>query len=464
MRVNPELSAHHPDRQLRRTTTLASQRSMDLIIGRNCRGLFILPSCGKMAQKVKMHMMKFFLVGGAVRDRLLGLPVTERDWVVVGGRPDLLLAQGFRQVGKDFPVFLHPQTQEEYALARTERKDGHGYGGFRVDFAEDVSLEEDLLRRDLTINAIAEDDQGTLIDPYGGQADIDARLLRHVSRAFVEDPLRVLRVARFAARFHPLGFRIAKQTLALMQEISASGELEWLTAERIWKETERALLLPHPAIYFEVLRECGALCVLFPEIDALFGVPQRPEYHPEIDSGVHTLMTLTQSAALSDKLTVRCAALLHDLGKGLTPQEQWPRHIAHEERGVSLVNSLCNRLRVPRDCRELSEMVCRYHLICHRIQELRPETLLKKLKALDALRRPPRFEEFLLACEADARGRLGKEKEDYPQANYFRCARDIAASIDVAAIREQGIEGQALAQALDKARLKALHDWQEENT
>lgn len=408
--------------------------------------------------------MRTYLVGGAVRDQQLALPVLERDWVVVGTTPDRMLELGYRQVGKDFPVFLHPQTAEEYALARKERKQGHGYHGFVCDFSPDVTLEEDLARRDLTINAMAQDENGSLIDPYGGMADLNARLLRHVSDAFPEDPLRVLRVARFAARFSGLGFSIAPETMQLMRTIAESGELQHLTPERIWKETERALTGPAPRRYIEVLRECGALAVLMPEIDVLFGVPQRAEFHPEVDTGLHTLMTLEQAARLSSALTVRFAALVHDLGKGVTPREEWPRHIMHEERGVALVRALSERLRVPRDCRELGELVSRYHLISHTVEQLRPETLVKKLKALDAFRREERFEEFLLACEADARGRAGLEESPYPQADYFREALHRARQVDIGELTAQGLKGPVLADAIDQERARHLTRWKAERS
>lgn len=400
--------------------------------------------------------MEIYLVGGAVRDRLLGRPVHERDWVVIGATPEQMQALGYTQVGKDFPVFLHPDSKEEHALARTERKSGHGYSGFICDFAPTITLEDDLLRRDLTINAIAEAADGRLIDPYHGQADLEARLLRHVSPAFREDPLRVLRVARFAARYAPLGFSVAPETLALMREIGASGELDHLTPERVWKETERALGEDQPQVYFQVLRDCGALAILFPEIDRLFGVPQPAQHHPEIDTGVHTLMVLEQAAKLSPESRVRFAALVHDLGKADTPAEEWPRHITHEERGVTRVKELSERLKVPRHFQELGELTSRFHLDCHRIQEMLPATLLKKLQALDALRRPERFQDFLLACEADARGRLGMAHRDYPQPAYFQAALATVQAVQVKPLLEKGLQGLALADALQKERIAAL--------
>lgn len=406
--------------------------------------------------------MDIYLVGGAVRDRLLGRPVTERDWVVVGARPEDLLAQGFRAVGRDFPVFLHPDTQDEYALARTERKSGSGHTGFVCDFSPDISLEDDLIRRDLTINAMAEDSDGRLIDPYDGRRDLDARLLRHVSPAFREDPLRVFRVARFAARYAPLGFSIAPETLALMREMSASGELESLTPERVWKETERALGEATPEVYISVLRDCGALAVWFPEVDHLFGVPQRPEYHPEVDTGTHTLMTLQIAATLSPEARLRYAALVHDLGKGDTPMLEWPRHIGHESRGIKRVRELSKRLKVPRAFAELGEMASRFHLDVHRAADLRPHTLLKKLLEMDALRRPERFEELLLACEADARGRLGLEQRPYPQRAYWQGALAALRAVSPRELQEKGLEGEAFVQALQQARQAALHDYREQ--
>jgi tRNA nucleotidyltransferase (CCA-adding enzyme) len=401
--------------------------------------------------------MQIYLVGGAVRDELLNLPARERDWVVVGARPEDLLARGFKPVGKDFPVFLHPQTGEEYALARTERKTGPGYRGFETLFAPDVTLEQDLERRDLTINAIAKDpDSGALIDPFGGQRDLDDRTLRHVSPAFVEDPVRVLRVARFAARFAQLGFRVAAETLSLMREIAARGELDALVSERVWQETQRALEMPTPARFFEVLRDTNALPVIFPELHALFGVPQPERWHPEIDSGVHTLMVLEQAAKLSADPVVRFAALTHDLGKGTTPPSEWPRHIAHEQRGVALIEKLCDRLRIPNAYRELAVLVSRYHLDAHRATELRDTTLLELLERLDAFRRAARFEQWVLACEADARGRKGLENRDYSQADYLRRARKAAASVTLDATELDGLDGPKIAEKLRKARLAAL--------
>jgi tRNA nucleotidyltransferase (CCA-adding enzyme) len=401
-------------------------------------------------------LMEVYLVGGAVRDALLGQSVTERDWVVVGARPQDLLDLGYQQVGKDFPVFLHPETRDEYALARTERKQGHGYSGFAVDCTPSVSLEQDLQRRDLTVNAMARTAGGEIIDPYGGQRDLAARVLRHVSAAFVEDPLRVLRTARFAARYAHLGFTVAAETLALMAEIVDQGELAHLPAERIWVELERALGEPRPEVFIEVLRECGALARILPELEALFGVPQTAEYHPEIDSGVHTLMALQQAVLLSPATDVRFAVLIHDLGKGTTPPEQWPRHIAHEQRGLKLVERACQRLKAPRQYRELALKVCQYHTHCHRALELRGKTILKVLNATDALRRPDRFEAFLLACEADARGRLGLEQRDYPQADYLRRALAEVQAVTAARFRAQGLQGRALGEAITAERISRL--------
>jgi tRNA nucleotidyltransferase (CCA-adding enzyme) len=401
--------------------------------------------------------MRTYLVGGAVRDELLGLPVRERDWVVVGATPDALTAQGYKPVGKDFPVFLHPKTAEEYALARTERKTGPGYRGFVTTFSPDVTLEQDLERRDLTINAIARDPaSGEIFDPFAGQRDLQERWLRHVSAAFVEDPVRVLRVARFAARFAPLGFRVAPETLDLMRQIAARGELEALVPERVWQETQRALEMPAPRQFFEVLKEAHALEVIFPEIHALYGVPQPERWHPEIDTGLHTMMVLDQAARLSEDPVVRFAALTHDLGKGTTPESEWPRHIAHEERGVALVEALCDRLRVPNAYRELGVLVSRFHLHAHRAEELRASTLLDLFESLDAFRRPDRFRQFVLACEADARGRKGLEDRDYPQAARLREAYERVAAVKLDAEARAGLEGPQIAELLRRARIAAL--------
>jgi len=400
--------------------------------------------------------MKIYLVGGGVRDQLLGQAVKDRDWVVVGANSEELIAQGYQSVGKDFPVFLHPETKEEYALARTERKTAPGYAGFEFHATQDVSLEDDLRRRDLTINAIAQDAEGNLIDPYNGQADLENRVLRHVSDAFAEDPVRILRIARFAARFANLNFRIADETLGLMKDMVQSGEVDALVAERVWQETERALGEKTPSRYLEVLRDCGALARIFPEIDNLFGVPQPAEHHPEIDTGIHTLMVLEQAARLSTDTRVRFAAMTHDLGKGITPKENWPSHHDHEELGVPLVIELSNRLKVPKEYRELAVNVARYHLNFHRAKELRANTILKLIKALDGFRRPERYKMFLLACEADARGRTGYEDREMQQADILMDAFHAAIDIAVHPIIEQGFKGDAIAAELTQRRIKAI--------
>ncbi len=400
--------------------------------------------------------MEIYLVGGAVRDRLLNYPVHERDWVVVGAHPETLIEQGYRQVGKDFPVFIHPDSGEEYALARTERKTGPGYAGFSCHSDPDVSLEEDLRRRDLTINAIAEDADGNLIDPYGGQQDIEQRVLRHVSTAFTEDPLRVLRTARFAARYNHLGFEIAPETRAMMSDIVDSGELNFLPPERIWAEMNRALTESCPVVFFETLRSCGGLEALLPEVNQLFGVPQPEKHHPEIDTGIHTMMALEQATRLTSRADVRFAALVHDLGKGTTPRENWPKHIAHEHRGLRIIRKLCKRLRPPNDYRDLALQVCQYHTHCHRAAELKPRTLLKTLEGLDAFRRPGRFAGFLLACEADARGRTGLEDCEYPQAAYFEKALAAANSVATKELQESGLTGAAFGDALRTERVKRI--------
>jgi tRNA nucleotidyltransferase (CCA-adding enzyme) len=400
--------------------------------------------------------MEVYLVGGAVRDKLLGLTPKERDWVVVGATPAELEAQEYKQVGKDFPVFLHPQTHEEYALARTERKTAPGYYGFAVHAAPDVTLEEDLLRRDLTINAMAETGDGQIIDPFNGQQDLANKLLRHVSPAFAEDPVRILRVARFAARFAHLGFQVAPETSNLMRNMVETGEVDALVAERVWAETDRALGEKTPARFFEVLRNCGALARLFPEIERLYGVPQPEQHHPEIDTGIHTMMVLEQAARLSPEPMVRFAALVHDLGKGTTPKDEWPKHIAHAERGVPLVEAMCERLRIPKAYRELAVAVTRYHLHYHRAAELRPATTLKMLQALDAFRRPERFELFIAACEADSRGRTGFEDAHYEQPGILRRAREAAAAITSEELLAQGLTGPAIGEQLNRLRADAI--------
>lgn len=391
-----------------------------------------------------------------MRDRLLGLPVKDRDWVVVGATVDEMLARGFQQVGRDFPVFLHPASKEEYALARTERKSGKGYTGFVVHTSADVTIEDDLLRRDLTINAIAEDEHGKLLDPHGGLEDLEQRLLRHVSPAFAEDPLRVLRVARFAARFAELGFRVADETLALMRDMTAAGELEHLVPERVWQEMERALATNAPQVFFQVLRDCGALAVILPELDRLFGVPQPAKYHPEIDTGIHTLMVLEQAALETDNTLVRFAALVHDLGKALTPAATWPLHKGHEELGAAAIEALAERLRIPRDYRDLGMLVSLHHTRCHRADRHDASELYLTLELADALRRPERFELFLRACEADARGRLGLQQQPYPQAGILRQALAAARQVLVKPLVAQHPDPQTLGPALRQARIKAI--------
>ena len=401
--------------------------------------------------------MRTYLVGGAVRDQLLQRPVTDHDHVVVGATPDEMLALGYKPVGKDFPVFLHPKTGEEYALARTERKTGRGYHGFAFHAEPGVTLEQDLARRDLTINAIAMDEHGALVDPFGGARDIRERILRHVSPAFVEDPVRLLRVARFAARFAPLGFAVADETMDLMRRMVADGEVDHLVPERVWQETRKALGEPRPSAFLRVLRESGALAVLFPEIDALYGVPQRAEFHPEVDTGIHVEMVLDMAARIApgNELVGFCA-LTHDLGKALTPADVLPRHIGHEQAGVAPLRALASRLRVPTEYAVLAEQVCREHLNAHRAFELKPATVLRLLAGLDALRRPERLEVFLAACEADKRGRLGHQDDAYPQADYLRAARAAAASIGAAAFVARGLEGPAVGAAMEKARIAAI--------
>ena len=400
--------------------------------------------------------MQVYLVGGAVRDRLLGRPVKERDWVVVGASPAELERQGFVPVGREFPVFLHPQTHEEYALARLERKVAPGYRGFTTQFSPDVTLEEDLRRRDLTINAMAESSTGELIDPYGGRRDLEARVLRHVSGSFIEDPVRVLRVARFAARYAELGFRVAEETVALMRRMTDSGELGALVPERVWQETERALGEPRPEVFFETLRMSGALQVIFPELAELYGVPQPPRWHPEVDTGVHVMLALRYSAFTGASTAVRFAVLMHDLGKALTDPERWPSHRGHEEAGVPVIEALCARLRVPNGFRDLAVLTARHHAVVHRAAELRPSTVLKLLEATDAFRRPERFEEMLAACEADARGRTGLEAQPYPQREYLRRARAAAAAVSLDESERQGLAGAAIGEKMREKRLAAI--------
>ncbi len=402
--------------------------------------------------------MQVYLVGGAVRDRLLGRPVGDRDWVVVGSTPEAMRAAGFQPVGQDFPVFLHPQTHEEYALARTERKSGHGYHGFTFHTSPEVTLEEDLARRDLTINAMAEGPDGEVIDPCGGLADLQARVLRHVSPAFAEDPVRILRLARFAARFDD--FTVAPETLALMRHMVDTGEVDHLVAERVWQELSRGLMEAHPSRMFEVLRACGALQRLLPEVNRLWGVPQRAEYHPEIDTGVHLMMVLDMAAHLNAPLPVRYACLGHDLGKGTTPADVLPRHIGHEERSVRLLKPLSERLRVPTDCRELAEVVAREHGHIHQSLGFSPAALLRLLERLDAFRKPARLADILLACECDARGRLGLSQAPYPQAAHLRTAHEAALAVPTAPIaaeaQARGLKGPAIAGAIHEARQQAI--------
>lgn len=400
--------------------------------------------------------MQRYLVGGAVRDQLLNIEVYDKDWVVVGATPDELIKQGYVAVGKDFPVFLHPETKQEHALARTERKVGAGYTGFECYFAPDVTLEEDLQRRDLTINAIAQHPDGTLIDPYHGQQDLEDRMLRHVSEAFVEDPLRVLRVARFAAKLSHLGFRVADETMALMRSIAESGELAHLTAERVWQEWHKSLATPDPQVFIEVLRACGALAIVLPELDQLFGVPQPEKWHPEIDTGVHTLLVAKQAALLSDSPTVRFAAQVHDLGKGITPQSEWPSHKMHCHTGLKLIKALCERVRVPNEYRDLALMVCEQHSNIHRAAELRPETKLKILNKFDVWRKPERLNDILLCCMADSRGRTGHEDIEYPQKTIFERAYQAALSVEVQTIIQDGFKGAAIRGEMEKRRIVAI--------
>jgi len=400
--------------------------------------------------------MEIYLVGGAVRDELLGRAVAERDWVVVGATPADLEARGFRAVGRDFPVFLHPETQEEHALARLERKVAPGYRGFTTDFAPTVTLEQDLARRDLTINAMARSADGRLIDPYGGRADLERRVLRHVSPAFIEDPVRILRVARFAARFAALGFEVAPETRSLMKQMVSAGEADALVAERVWRELERALGESTPRAALEVMRDCGALSVVLPEVAALFGVPQRAEWHPEIDTGEHLLLTLDVAAARQAPSTVRFALLAHDLGKALTPRSEWPRHHGHETRGLAVIERLCERLRIPQEHRELALLAARFHTHVHRGMELRGSTLLEMLEHADAFRRPDRFADFLEACECDARGRLGFADRPYPQRARVEAALAAARSVALDATERAGLAGAAIGARLRSKRLAAI--------
>lgn len=399
--------------------------------------------------------MKVYLVGGAVRDQLLGIPVKERDWVVVGAKPEQLLNQQYRQVGRDFPVFLHPKTKEEYALARTERKSSPGYYGFECNYSDTVTLEEDLARRDLTINAMAMDEHNHLIDPYHGQTDLNNKILRHVSPAFIEDPVRVLRVARFAARFHHLGFTLANETRALMYSMVKQGELEHLVAERVWQEWQKSLNEKNPEQFIWILRSCDALRVIFPELHALFGVPNPYKHHPEIDSGVHTLMVLEAVAALSDDPVTRFAALVHDLGKAVSPMTSWPKHHGHEEKGVPIIESLCTRLRIPNEFRTLAVKVSRFHLLIHRVLELRADTIVSTLVGLDAFRRPQLFSNLLLACQADSQGR-GKEVNYYQSALWHTVLNECA-KIDAKTVMAQGYSGDAIKHELHQRRIACVN-------
>ncbi len=401
--------------------------------------------------------MQVYLVGGAVRDEQLGLPARERDWCVVGATPDELINNGYKQVGKDFPVFLHPETGEEYALARTERKTAAGYHGFAFDTSADVTIEDDLSRRDLTINALAKDSNGQLIDPFGGLKDLEKRLIRHVSDAFVEDPVRILRAAKFSARFADLGFRVAPETRTLMRKMVANGEADALVPDRVWKETEAALAGPNPRLYFEALRACGALRIIFPEIDALFGIPQPAQWHPEIDTGLHTMMVVEAAEKLSDDIEVRFAALVHDIGKGTTSPAELPSHAGHEQRGNKMIRKMAERLPVPRNCRDLALIVAEYHTHSHRAFELRDDTVVRVFEKADAFRRPQRFEQFLLACEADARGRTGFENRDYSQATHLRIAFAAASTVDAASIANSNDDAQ-IRDEIRKARVDAVRD------
>jgi len=402
--------------------------------------------------------VKIYLVGGAVRDSLLNIDVKDKDWVVVGSTPQEMGALGYQTVGQDFPVFLHPKTKEEYALARTERKSGQGYKGFTCYAEPDVTLEEDLLRRDLTINAIAQADNGELIDPYNGQQDIINRTLRHVSDAFTEDPLRVLRVARFAARFHHLGFTIAPETMNLMKVLVDSGELSHLTAERVWQEWQKSLSSQYPEIFLSTLKECGALAIVLPELNALFGVPQPEKWHPEIDTGIHTLMVAQQAARLSQDLPTRFAAQVHDLGKGITPESEWPSHKLHCHTGITLIKRLCDRVRVPNDYRDLALLVCEHHSNIHRAAELRAKTFIKIFDKMDVWRKPERLAPILLCCQADHAGRLGLETQPYPQKKRFEAAFDAAKNVEVKDVVAAGFKGPEIRDELSKRRIEAIKD------
>ncbi|MBV1877764.1 MAG: multifunctional CCA addition/repair protein [Pseudomonadales bacterium] len=400
-----------------------------------------------------------YLVGGAVRDDLLGIAVADRDWVVIGASVDELLNLGYRQIGNEFPCFLHPQTKEEYALARTEIKSGMGHTGFVCDFGPEITLEEDLSRRDLTINAIAKNAAGEYVDPYGGRRDLKSRTLRHVSAAFVEDPLRVLRVARFAARYSALGFTVHADTMALMQQLVTRGELSSLTPERVWKEMSRALLETRPSEFFRVLRACGALAVILPELDQLFGVPQPPLHHPEIDTGEHVMLAIDFAKQQFNSITVSWAVLLHDLGKGLTAADEWPKHIKHEVRGVPLVETVSKRFKVPKELAAVARLVVEHHLRCHRLSSVKPAAIMRLLEALDAFRRPVRVEYFTRACEADARGRLGFDARSYPQAKLLIHCMLEAKQVEIKLLLDQGYKGIKLAEQIRLMRIKAIAEY-----
>ena len=400
--------------------------------------------------------MQTYLVGGAVRDQLLNYPFIEKDWVVVGATVNEMLKLGYQQVGKDFPVFLHPDTKEEHALARTERKTAPGYSGFNIHASPEITLEEDLQRRDLTINAIAQDSDGNIIDPYNGQADLDNKVLRHVSDAFCEDPVRVLRVARFAARYAHLGFTVAEETMQLMKTMVLKKEVDALVAERVWQEMQKALGEKNPEEFIKVLKECGALKRILPEIDILFGIPQPEKYHPEIDTGIHTLMALQQACILSNDKTVRFAALCHDLGKGATAKETWPSHHGHEQLGVDIIKATCKRLKVPNDFKDLAVITSNYHLHVHKVFELNPKTIIKVLERADAFRKPERFNLFLLACQADFQGRKSFEDREYPQTEFMQKALNSVKNIDIQAFKEMGLKGQDMAEAIRKARIATI--------
>ncbi|MDQ7048669.1 MAG: multifunctional CCA addition/repair protein [Enterobacterales bacterium] len=397
--------------------------------------------------------MQIFLVGGAVRDQQLNYPTSENDWVVVGSSVEAMLAKGYKQVGKDFPVFLHPQTGEEYALARQERKVSQGYHGFTIDSTDKITLEQDLLRRDLTINAMAMDDSGQIIDPYGGQADLEAKLLRHVSPAFAEDPLRILRVARFAARYHHLGFSIADETLELMTQLAKTGELTSISADRVWTETQRAMTERSPQIYFQTLKDCSALTDWFAEIDCLWGIPNPAKWHPEIDTGVHTMMVLEQAAKLSYESATRFAAVCHDLGKGVTPMSEWPSHKGHEKNGIAIIETLCHRLKVPTTFRQLAKIVSEFHLHLHKIEQLKPTTIVKLMEKTDAFRKPERFEQFIRCCEADYRGRTGFEDRDYPQGQILRDLFQLCLKVTSREFISQGIQGAQIGEKIHQSRV-----------